>query len=64
VIARPLRTVLGEFALDINHIGLTSLPGLAAKDFIDMQVTVEDVTCTLLLVTALGSPGYLFRLIA
>jgi GrpB-like predicted nucleotidyltransferase (UPF0157 family) len=57
-IKRPLRAVLGELALRIDHIGSTSVPGLAAKDIIDVQVTVEDFTCTPQLVTALGSLGY------
>src|SRR5712692_7484288 len=41
-VAQPLRTALGELALRIDHIGSTSVPGLAAKDVIDVQVTVRD----------------------
>jgi len=57
-IARPLRAALGELALRIDHIGSTSVPGLAAKDIIDVQVTVEDFTCTPQLVAALAPLGY------
>ena len=57
-IAQPLRTVLGELALRIDHIGATSVPGLAAKDIIDVQVTVENFNCTPQLETALGTLGY------
>ncbi|HYU73278.1 MAG TPA: GrpB family protein [Ktedonobacteraceae bacterium] len=57
-IARPLRTALRELALSIDHIGSTSVPGLAAKDVIDVQVTIKDFSCTPQLVTALGSLGY------
>jgi GrpB-like predicted nucleotidyltransferase (UPF0157 family) len=39
-IAMPLRYALGDCALRIDHIGSTSVPGLAAKDRIDVQVTV------------------------
>jgi GrpB-like predicted nucleotidyltransferase (UPF0157 family) len=39
-IAADLRTGLGVFALRIDHIGSTSVPGLAAKDVIDIQITV------------------------
>lgn len=40
-IGQALRTVLGDLALRIDHIGSTSVPGLAAKDIIDIQVTVR-----------------------
>lgn len=43
-IARPLHEALGELALRIDHIGSTAVPGLAAKDIIDVQVTVRDFT--------------------
>lgn len=57
-IAHPLRAVLGNLALRVDHIGSTSVPGLAAKDIIDVQVTVKDFTCTPQLVAALGTLGY------
>jgi GrpB-like predicted nucleotidyltransferase (UPF0157 family) len=43
VIGRTLRQVLGDLALRIDHIGSTSVPGLAAKDIIDIQVTVASL---------------------
>ncbi|MGD8860091.1 MAG: GrpB family protein [Myxococcales bacterium] len=42
-IASALRDTLGSLATRIDHIGSTSVPGLAAKDVIDIQVTVEDL---------------------
>lgn len=39
-LGRRLRAELGPLALRIDHIGSTSVPGLAAKDIIDIQVTV------------------------
>ena len=39
-IAGELRPVLGPAAIAIDHVGSTSVPGLAAKDCIDVQVTV------------------------
>lgn len=39
-IAARLRPALGGLALRIDHIGSTSIPGLAAKDIIDVQITV------------------------
>ncbi len=43
-IERALRTALGSLALRIDHIGSTAVPGLPAKDIIDLQVTVADFT--------------------
>lgn len=55
-IAAALHHALGPLALRIDHIGSTSVPGLAAKDRIDIQITVaaltEDVE------QALNSIGY------
>jgi GrpB-like predicted nucleotidyltransferase (UPF0157 family) len=39
-IAASLRQALGDLALRIDHIGSTAVPGLPAKDVIDIQITV------------------------
>jgi GrpB-like predicted nucleotidyltransferase (UPF0157 family) len=39
-IGRALRQALGDLAPRIDHIGSTAVPGLAAKDRIDVQLTV------------------------
>ena len=39
-IQAALAAALGELALRIDHIGSTSVPGLGAKDVIDVQVAV------------------------
>ncbi len=41
--ARRIRDVVGGHALRIDHIGSTAVPGLAAKDVVDVQVTVADL---------------------
>jgi len=41
-IAAVLRRGLGSLALRIDHIGSTSVPGLDAKDIIDLQVGVDN----------------------
>ena len=54
-IAARLRQSLGDLALRIDHIGSTSVPGLAAKDIIDVQITVAALTPEILqALTALG----------
>lgn len=40
-IAGAMAGALGRLAVRIDHIGSTSVPGLAAKDNIDVQVTVR-----------------------
>ena len=39
-----LQDVLGSRAIHIDHIGSTSVPGLGAKDVIDIQITVEQLS--------------------
>jgi GrpB-like predicted nucleotidyltransferase (UPF0157 family) len=42
-LGRALREQLGAVALRIDHVGSTAVPGLAAKDVIDIQVTVASL---------------------
>ena len=37
-----IRTALGPRALQVEHVGSTSVPGLAAKPVIDIVLTVRD----------------------
>ena len=55
-IALVLRQGLGDLAVRIDHIGSTSVPGLAAKDVIDVQITVAALDQPLL--AAITSLGY------
>jgi GrpB-like predicted nucleotidyltransferase (UPF0157 family) len=41
-IAAEIRAAAGEHVDRVDHIGSTSVPGLRAKDVIDVQVTVPD----------------------
>jgi len=42
-IMERLRAALGPAALRIDHIGSTAIPGMAAKDVLDLQVSVADL---------------------
>jgi len=42
-IKSSLQGILGDLALGIDHIGSTSVPGLGAKDIIDIQITVKEL---------------------
>jgi dephospho-CoA kinase len=57
IVAR-LRTACGAKALRVDHIGSTAVPGLDAKDTIDIQVTVESLSAADELAGSLLSVGY------
>ncbi|MBN2148667.1 MAG: GrpB family protein [Anaerolineales bacterium] len=59
-IASVLRRGLGDLALRIDHIGSTSVPGLAAKDVMDIQITVAALDQAL--DAAMSALGYTRRL--
>ncbi len=43
VLAARLTAAIGRHALAVDHVGSTSVPGLLAKDCIDVQVRVDDL---------------------
>ncbi|POS81468.1 hypothetical protein DHEL01_v200145 [Diaporthe helianthi] len=53
-----IRAALGPKALIINHVGSTSVPGLAAKPCIDVDVVVADPTDEAGYVSALVGEGW------
>ncbi|HTO58181.1 MAG TPA: GrpB family protein [Pseudomonadales bacterium] len=55
-IAAVQRAALGPLALRIDHIGSTSVPGLCAKDVIDVQISVAALDQSI--VAALERIGY------
>jgi dephospho-CoA kinase len=57
-IVNRLKTACGAKALRVDHIGSTAVPGLDAKDTIDVQITVESLAVADELAAALLSAGY------
>ena len=57
-IVNRLSTACGHRAVRIDHIGSTAVPGLDAKDVIDVQVTVASLEVADDLVDALTAAGY------
>src|SRR4030095_11323436 len=57
-LATALRRHLGDAVLAIDHIGSTAVPGLAAKDIIDIQVSVADLADADRLAPAFPHAGY------
>jgi GrpB-like predicted nucleotidyltransferase (UPF0157 family) len=56
-----LRAALGDVALRIDHIGSTSVPGLAAKPVIDIQISVAGLEPVDPFRDPLVSLGYVYR---
>jgi GrpB-like predicted nucleotidyltransferase (UPF0157 family) len=60
--ATRIRAALGDAALSVEHIGSTSVPGLAAKPIIDIVLTVTDSSDEPAYVPALEAAGYVLRI--
>jgi GrpB-like predicted nucleotidyltransferase (UPF0157 family) len=60
--AERIRSALGDGALQIEHTGSTSVPGLAAKPILDVVLVVADSTDEALYVPALEAAGYVLRM--
>jgi GrpB-like predicted nucleotidyltransferase (UPF0157 family) len=56
-----IRAALGEAALSVEHIGSTSVPGLAAKPIVDILLVVEDSGEEASYLPALEKAGYVLR---
>ncbi len=56
-----VRRALADRAVRTDHIGSTSVPGLPAKEIIDMQVTVASLDPLLPLQDALADAGFRMR---
>lgn len=53
-----VRVAVGERALRADHIGSTSVPGLAAKDIVDLQLTVSTLDDADSFADALSDAGF------
>lgn len=58
---RALAESLGGGVLAIEHIGSTSVPGLAAKPIIDIAIAVESFDEAVALVAPMVDNGYVYR---
>ena len=56
--AAEIRAALGERILALEHVGSTSVPGLAAKSIIDIDVVIDDTSDESGYVPALAHLGY------
>ena len=60
--ARRIERALGRLALRIEHVGSTSIPGLAAKPLIDILLVVTDSADENGYAGALSATGYVLRI--
>jgi GrpB-like predicted nucleotidyltransferase (UPF0157 family) len=60
--AERVRATLGDRVLMLEHVGSTSLPGLAAKPIIDMILAVADSADEPAYVPAMESAGYVLHI--
>ena len=59
--AARIRAALGARAVQVEHVGSTSVPGLAAKPIIDILLAVPDSADEQAYVPALEAAGYVLR---
>jgi GrpB-like predicted nucleotidyltransferase (UPF0157 family) len=60
--ADRIRAVLGSSAVQVEHVGSTSVPGLAAKPIIDIVLAVPDSAAETAYVPAMEEAGYVLRI--
>jgi GrpB-like predicted nucleotidyltransferase (UPF0157 family) len=60
--AARIRAVLGDAAVGVEHVGSTSVPGLAAKPIIDILLAVPDSADAQAYAPALEAAGYVLRI--
>jgi GrpB-like predicted nucleotidyltransferase (UPF0157 family) len=60
--AQRIRNALGEHALQVEHIGSTSVPGLVAKPIIDILLVVADSADEQSYFPDLEGAGYVLRI--
>jgi GrpB-like predicted nucleotidyltransferase (UPF0157 family) len=60
-IAQPVRKAIADLGATVEHIGSTSVPGLAAKPIIDIDVAVASSDDVLTAIERLRSLGYLYQ---
>ena len=56
-----IEAAIGPHILEVQHVGSTSIPGIAAKPIIDIAVGVEDYEGARVCIVPLEALGYTFR---
>jgi GrpB-like predicted nucleotidyltransferase (UPF0157 family) len=61
-VAAALSDALGDLVLGLEHVGSTSVPGLAAKDIVDIDLAIADTEDETRYIPALDKLGYVLIL--
>jgi GrpB-like predicted nucleotidyltransferase (UPF0157 family) len=56
-----LRSSIGKYILDIQHVGATSIPGVVAKPIIDIAIGVKSLSIVKRLIKPLKELGYEYK---
>jgi len=57
-LASRLRRAVGDRGRSVEHVGSTAVPGLAAKDVVDLQLVVDDLAAADALAPVLADAGF------
>jgi GrpB-like predicted nucleotidyltransferase (UPF0157 family) len=60
-LAGPLREALGDLGAEVEHVGSTAVPGLAAKPIIDVDVAVRSAEDVPIAIERLRRLGYVYQ---
>jgi len=55
-----LQAAIGQYVLDVQHVGSTAIPGLIAKPIIDIGIAVRDFEARVC-IGPIGQLGYEYR---
>ena len=56
-----LQAAIGQYVLDVQHVGSTAIPGLIAKPIIDIGIAVRDFEEARVCIGPIGQLGYEYR---
>lgn len=59
--AKHLLSKIGEYTLDIQHIGSTAIPGIVAKPIIDMALAIISLSEVEKIIQPLKEIGFIYR---
>ena len=60
-LARPVREALADLGVEVEHIGSTAVPGLAAKPIVDIDVVVPSAAAAPAAIERLRGLGYVYQ---